>query len=311
MTAAGETASSLLHRLWIYQRERIPLGRTALLLAVFSAASINVSAQLAGRTLPGWGTYAVAFAVALIFFFQLRACDEVKDAEDDRLYRPERPIPRGLVSLRLIVALALAAVPVAAIVTATLDVRLLVPLTLVWLWMGLMTAEFFVPHWLKPRPLLYVVSHMLIMPLIDLFITACEWLPRAGSPPAGLWLFLVLSFLNGCVLEIGRKIYAPQNERTGVETYSMLLGPRKATLLWGAVLLAAFVMLVAVGSAVEAPRLVAAVGFAGLAVCLTGGWMFWRTPDAAAQKRLDTMSGLWVLTCYGSAGFVPLLLRWI
>ena len=37
-------------------------------------------------------------SVALIFFFQLRACDEVKDAEDDRRYRPERPIPRGLVS---------------------------------------------------------------------------------------------------------------------------------------------------------------------------------------------------------------------
>ena len=192
-TAAGKTASSLLHRLWIYQRERIPLGRTALLLAVFSAASINISAQLAGRALPGWGSYAVAFAMALIFFFQLRACDEVKDAEDDRLYRPERPIPRGLVSLRLIVSLALAAVPVAAALTAVLDLRLLLPLTLVWLWMGLMTAEFFVPHWLKARPLLYVVSHMLIMPLIDLFITACEWLPATASPPAGLWLFLVLS----------------------------------------------------------------------------------------------------------------------
>ena len=309
-TAAGETAS-LWHRLWIYQRERIPLGRTALLLAVFSAASINISAQLAGRTLPGWGAYAVAFAVALIFFFQLRACDEVKDAEDDRRYRPERPIPRGLVSLRLIVSLALAAVPVAAALTALLDLRLLLPLTLVWLWMGLMTAEFFVPHWLKARPLLYVVSHMLIMPLIDLFITACEWLARAGSPPAGLWLFLVLSFLNGCVLEIGRKIYAPANERTGVETYSMLLGPRKATLLWGAVLVAAFVLLVAVGIAIDAPRLVAAVGFAGLAACLACAWTFWRTPNAVAQKRLDTVSGLWVLTCYGSAGFIPLLLRWI
>jgi 4-hydroxybenzoate polyprenyltransferase len=177
--------------------------------------------------------------------------------------------------------------------------------------MGLMTAEFFVPHWLKAHPFLYVVSHMLIMPLIDLFITACEWLPRAGSPPAGLWLFLGLSFLNGCVLEIGRKIYAPQNERTGVETYSMLLGLRKATLLWGAMLAAAFVFLVAVGITIGAPRIVAAVGFAGLAVCVACGWAFWRAPDAAAQKRLDTMSGLWVLTCYGSAGFAPLLLRWI
>jgi hypothetical protein len=59
----------------------------------------------------------------LTFFFQLRACDEVKDAEDDRLYRPERAIPRGLVSLRLIVWLAMAAVPVVTAAAAAHDVH--------------------------------------------------------------------------------------------------------------------------------------------------------------------------------------------
>jgi 4-hydroxybenzoate polyprenyltransferase len=311
MSSAGEADLPVLRRLWIYQGERIPLGRTALLLAVFSAASINVSAQLAGRSLPDWGAYALAFVVALIFFFQLRACDEVKDADDDRRYRPERPVPRGLVSLRLIVGLALAAMPVAVVVTAVRDPWLLAPLALVWLWMALMAVEFFAPHWLKARPFLYLVSHMLIMPLIDLFVTATEWLTRAGSPPAGLWLFLLLSFANGCVLEIGRKIYAPENERPGVETYSVLLGPRPATLLWGAALAAAFVLLVAVGFAIGAPRLVGLVGLVALAACLFGAWAFWRTPDAKAQKQLDMLSGLWVLICYGVAGFGQLLLRWI
>jgi len=310
-TAAGDSATPLWQRLWIYQRERFPLARTAVLLAVFSAASINVSAQLAGRSLPGLDAYLVAFAVALIFMFQLRACDELKDAETDRTYRPERPIPRGLVSLRLILSLALAAIPVAIAFTAAKDVRLLGPLALVWLWMALMTAEFFVPQWLQARPFIYVVSHMLIMPLIDLFITACEWLTRAGRPPAGLWLFLVLSFLNGCVLELGRKTYAPENERPGVETYSKLLGGRKATALWGMTVAAAFVLLAAVGSVIGAPWLVGAIGLCGLAACVAGGWTFWRAPDAASQHRIDTLSGLWVLSCYGAAGIVPLLWRWL
>jgi 4-hydroxybenzoate polyprenyltransferase len=312
MTAVpSEAALPIARRLWIYQRERFPLARTALLLAVFTAASINVSAHLAGRALPSWPSYLVAFVVGLVFFFQLRACDEIKDADDDRRYRPERPIPRGLVELRLIVGLGLAAVPLAALATAALDPHLLWPLALVWLWMALMAAEFFVPEWLKARPFLYLVSHMLIMPLIDLFVTACEWLRVSGSPPPGLWLFLVLSFLNGCVLEIGRKIYAPGNERTGVETYSALLGPRNATLLWGAILAAAFAFLLAVGAAIGAPRLVGAIGLLGLAACLAGGLMFWHAGDAAGQTRIDTMSGLWVLTCYGAAGFAPLLARWI
>ena len=121
---------------------------------------------------------------------------------------------------------------------------------------GVLTIEFFVPDWLKERPFLYLVWHMAIMPLIDLFITACEWLVANGRPPAGLWLFLILSFINGCVLEIGRKIYAPVNERNGVETYSSILGPRQVTLLWCASVLVAFAFLLAVGVAVGALRII-------------------------------------------------------
>jgi hypothetical protein len=42
--------------------------------------------------------------------------------------------------------------------------------------MAVMTKEFFVPEWLKKRPIVYMVSHMAIMPLIDLYATACDWL---------------------------------------------------------------------------------------------------------------------------------------
>ena len=37
---------------------------------------------------------------ALLFFLQLRIADEFKDFEDDARYRPYRPVPRGLVTLR-------------------------------------------------------------------------------------------------------------------------------------------------------------------------------------------------------------------
>jgi hypothetical protein len=309
MTMA-ETRSSVLLRLWIYQAERFPVGRTALLLLVFTAASINVSAHLGGRPSPSWPSYAVAFIVVFIVFFQMRACDEIKDAEDDCRYRPERAIPRGLVSLRLIVGLAAAAAPIAALVTSLLDLALLVPLALVWLWLGLMTAEFFVPQWLKARPFLYLVSHMLIMPLIDLFVTACEWLKVAGSPPSALWLFLTLSFANGCVLEIGRKLYSPGNERVGVETYSALLGLRRATILWCAILTTSFALLVGVGFAVGAPWLVALIGALGLAACFAAARAHVQKADSATQKRIDAMAGIWVLICYGSAGFAPLALHW-
>ena len=308
---ACESGISALRRLWIYQRERFPLARTALLVAIFASSSVNVSAQLGHRVLPAWPAYAVAFAAVLVFFFQLRACDEIKDAEDDARYRPERPIPRGLVSLRLIVSLAVAAVPLAALAVAALDLRLLWLLCAVWAWMGLMAAEFFVPAWLRARAFAYLVSHMMIMPLIDLFVTGCEWVPAGASPPAALVVFLVLSFLNGTVLEIGRKIYAPANERIGVETYSALLGPRAATAAWLAVVLAAGACLVVIGTIEGSPFLVGIVGLVGLAACAACALMFMRRADGDGQKRIDAAAGLWVLLSYGAAGFAPLVQRFL
>jgi 4-hydroxybenzoate polyprenyltransferase len=309
MSSQALSSPSLASRLWTYQRERFPLGRTSLLLAVFSAASLSVSAHLSGRGLPSPATFAGAWAIVLIIFFQLRACDEVKDREEDRRFRPERPIPRGLVSLGLIVGMGLAGIPLAIAIAAALDPALLVPLGLVWLWLVLMTAEFFVPLWLKERPFLYLVSHMAIMPLIDLFETACEWLPHGATPPAGLVWFLGLSFANGCVLELGRKVWAPENERPGVETYSGLLGAPRAALLWAAAASLAFGLLAGTGFATGTAAADIAIGALALVVVWVVALRFARRPDAAGQKRIDGIAGVWVLVCYATAGFAPLIVH--
>ena len=291
-------------RLNLYQRERFPLGRTSLLVLIFSAASVSVSAHLADRAPPGWPSYAAAFLVVLFFFFQLRVLDEIKDGEDDRRYRPERPIPRGLVTLRLIVGLGLASVPVAVAACWAIDARLLVLLAIVWGWMLLMGFEFFVPDWLKARPFVYLVSHMLIMPAIDLLVTGFEWLPH-GEAPASLILFLLLSFANGCVLEIGRKLWAPQNEREGVETYSALMGPARAGLLWIACIAVALALLAAVGVATGAPIATSAIGLAAAGFAITTGLRYRAEPTPARQAAVDGAAGLWVFACYAAAGFAP------
>lgn len=294
-------------RLWTYQAERFPLGKTALLLAVFSAASINLSAHLAGRPLPPAWTFIAIWLVAILIFFQLRAADELKDLEDDRRYRPERPVPRGLVTLRLILWLAAGAAVVALLLTVSVAPLLVLPLLLVWCWLGLMTAEFFVPAWLKARPLLYLVSHMAIMAFIDFYITAAEWLPHTPLPPAGIWIFMVLSCVNGCVLEFGRKIWAPANEREGVETYSALFGPRVAASAWAALCVLAWLLLSIIGFSAGAGYLAALLGALMLIPVLLTARTFAATPTPAAEKWIDRLAGLWVFACYAIAGFAPYL----
>ena len=49
--------------------------------------------------------------------------------------------------------------------------RLVGLLAVTWAYLAVMYKEFFVRDWLKRWPIVYMVSHMAIMPLIDLFAT--------------------------------------------------------------------------------------------------------------------------------------------
>lgn len=299
---------STVSRFWTYQAERFPLARTLPLLAVFSSASISISAVLAGRPLPGIDGYLTGFALVFLLFFQLRVCDEIKDAEDDRRFRPERPIPRGLVSLREIVVLGGATVPLALALALFWGSGLIWLLALVWVWLALMTAEFGRPAWLKARPVLYLLSHMVIMPLIDLMLTGVEWLP-GGAPYPGLVWYIGLSFANGCVVELGRKLWAAENERDGVDSYSRLWGPQRAAAVWGGFVVLAYALLCGVGIALGHGLLFGSLGLFGLLACLWAGWSYARAPNLRGEKRVDLLAGLWVFACYATAGFVPLILR--
>ncbi len=298
--------ASLLEKLNVYQAERFPLKKTVPLLAVFSAASVTVSANLANRELPSIAAYLIGFAIVFIVFFQMRVCDEVKDGEDDKRYRPERPVPRGLISLQTLVLLGVGLIPVAMVLAWLWGNQLVVLLLVVWVWLFAMTVEFGAPVWLKARPVVYLLSHMTIMPLIDFMLTGIEWLP-SGAPHPALWLFIALSFTNGCVLELGRKLWAPENEINGVETYSKLWGVRKAALVWSLFVALSLGLLLGIGIATEALILIAPLGTVGAAACYRVVHRYVKNPTPTHEKSVDTVAGLWVFLCYASAGFAPLL----
>ena len=53
----------------------------------------------------------------------------------------------------------------------------------------LMRYEFFVPEWLKRNWWVYVVSHALVVPLIDFFASSLDWGLSNTGMPAGMWAF--------------------------------------------------------------------------------------------------------------------------
>ncbi len=294
-------------RWWVYQRERFPLAAHAPLIAAFSFSAVAFSAVLRNGGPPDPRAAIVGFVSALIFFFQLRVADEFKDAVDDARFRPYRPVPRGLVTLRELAGAGLAGALVQLALALWLAPSLVPLLVFVWAYLGLMTREFFVGDWLRAHPLLYLVSHMPIVVLIDGYVSACDWRAAAAPPPEGLIWLLGLSFFNGIVIEIGRKVRAPGDEEHGVATYSALWGCRRAVLAWMAPLALTGVLALAaayaVGTAVP-------VGALLLMLLLTAGFAatrFLRHPTTARARLLEGLSGVTTLVVYLSVGALPLL----
>ena len=299
------------NRWWIYQRERFPLLAHSPVIAAFSLSAVSYSALIRGmHRLPGWKPCAVAFASSLLFFLQLRIADEFKDFKEDSRYRPYRPVPRGLISLKDLGWVWAGCIVIQFALAVWLAPKLIMLLLLTWIYLGLMSKEFFARRWLKARPITYMVTHMAIMPLVDLYTTSCDWVP-AGllRPPRGLLWFLLVSFFNGMVVEIGRKIRSPQDEEVGVETYSFLWGRRRAIVVWLGMLACtagfAYVAAGEIGFARLVFILLLALYFSALAVAL----YFLQSAVPKRGKYVEAMAGVWSLLMYLSLGFVPMILR--
>lgn len=241
-----------IRNLKIYTDERFPLVKNSLFIWIFTLSAYIFPAFvfkkefLNNEVSFGWSlrdfiTLTGVFIIVFCFFFQLRIIDEFKDYEEDLKYRAYRPVQRGIVTLGTLRNIGLLTAAVQIFTAFLIDLKILFPLAAVWIYMLLMTKEFFIREWLKRRIVIYALSHVVIMVLIALvpvqgMIINMER-KMAGISEASIsfsvfqWrlvCFYLICYLNGIILEIGRKTRREDEEEKGVETYSKIWGKKKA-----------------------------------------------------------------------------------
>lgn len=308
--AAAPVKPGFIAKWWIYQGERFPIAAHGALIAAFSFCAVSLSRMLRGEPgLPSWQAMVVAFVSCFLFFLQLRIADEFKDLEDDTKWRPYRPVPRGLVTLRELGVLFVIACAVQLGLAIWLDPRLVILLGVTWAYLAAMSKEFFINDWLRKRPIVYMLSHMIIMPLVDLYATSTDWLVAGHTwPPAGLPWFLAASFFNGLVIEIGRKIRSPDDEEEGVDTYSRLWGRQTSTAVWRGVMAATVVCSLLVAAKLQMLYPIMIV----LCLAYFGGAMiivrFISQPVKGRGKWIENYAGIWTIILYLSLGLLPRLM---
>ncbi len=294
-------------RWWIYKKERFPIIAHGLLIAAFSSCAVAYSSLLGNQARPTLQAFIVAFITCFLFFLQLRIADEFKDAEEDAEFRPYRPVPRGLVTLKELGVVFILSAILQLALACWLFPKLIIVLSIAWAYLLLMSKEFFVREWIKSKPITYLWTHMLIMPIVDFYATSCHWMPSEEKPGFGLLTFLAASFCNGLIIEIGRKLRQPAQEENGVPTYSKLWGPKKAALIWWILLC----ITAALGALCAKQIHFLTIPLLLFSAFVVAGFIAMRRFQTRGMqgKTIETITGLWTLILYLAIGLIPLVIR--
>jgi 4-hydroxybenzoate polyprenyltransferase len=305
---ADENNASFLKRIYIYQKERFPILGHGLLVAAFSFSAIAYSRICRGAEgFVSWKIFLMGIFITISLFMLVRIFDEFKDAEDDAKYRRELAVPRGLVSFSELRSIAIVIVVLQVALNLFFFPKMLIIYFIVIAYLLLMGKEFFVTDWLKKRQFWYVTSHMFIIPLIDIYASGLDWLLAGVSPSKGLLFFFAVSYMNGIVLEIGRKIRIPKKESEGVLTYTAMLGTNRAVIVW------IFILLVTLALSITACKY-AGYGMAAFIVlgfvfllCSLPAFIFLKKRSEKSSKMIEYASALWTIAMYLTLGGGPMI----
>ncbi len=300
--------ASFLSRFYQYQKERFPLLGHGVLIAVFTFSAISYARICRGvEGFIPMTTYWIGVFTTISLFLLVRIFDEFKDAEEDALYRKELPVPRGLISLTELFWVGVLVFILQVIINAIFFPKMLLLFGVVILWLCLMGKEFFIADWLKKHPFWYVSSHMLIIPLVDVYASGLDWFLVGETAPKGLLFFFAVSFMNGVVLEIGRKIRTPEQEKEGVQSYTSMLGTKKAVWLWIGILILTLVLSLMAAFYANLGGTSYIILLIAFLLCAFPACLFLKNPTIKLAQFIEKISALWTILMYLSLGAIPML----
>ena len=314
----------------IYLNERFPLGKNSFFVLIFTLSGYIYTSLLynskimhpfyvKGIRVP-MSFYRIVplFIIIFMFFLQLRITDEFKDYEEDLKYRAYRPVQRGIISLKALGKIGIATVIIQIIFAHAINPKIIYYMMLVWIYMFFMAKEFFIKKWLTKRILIYALSHVVIMVFITLVIVEST---RYIVPKNIFDVFILqrykhnidialiplfaLNYLNGIVLEIGRKTRRADEEEHGVQTYSKLWGKKKAVVILSLLFVIEY-FLVILGLAHTYEKYFFFGGLTLLVILVVSIYFMIKfLKKDLSGKIVESVSGLWIIFSSMGMGLLP------
>ena len=213
---------------YTYQKERFPIATYGLYILCLSFAAFFYNTKML-EIESNVGVFITMFVVAFLQFLMVRIIDEFKDYEEDKKYRPYRPVPRGLIKLKELRTLFVICIIIQFALTLIMNPFSLIFLLVLWIMFILMTKSFFMKKLVDKHILLEVALDEILLPTLMLYLSSFIKLDITI-----FWRLLLLSYVVSWIIEIARKVRCKKDEEKGVKTYTAVFGIPKATILLSA-----------------------------------------------------------------------------
>jgi 4-hydroxybenzoate polyprenyltransferase len=223
---------------WLtFMNERAPIPAVLMIGAGVSASGVYLAGHFDLRA------FLIGTLAQVIFLILLRVMDERKDFEKDKVAHPDRPLPRGLLTVadidRSIVVLAVVMFALAAVAGVVVNPVAGGFLAVGALYLWLMFKEFYVGERLASYPMIYALSHQIIEYPIYGFVVVLVRPDLAFARP--MFAYIAMNIGASMTFEIARKL--DPTAAPILKTYLSLYGPPKT-----AALLALFMVVAGIGS---------------------------------------------------------------
>ncbi|MBU1107292.1 MAG: hypothetical protein KKB51_11535 [Candidatus Riflebacteria bacterium] len=222
---------AFISRWWQFLKERHEPVSITLMVAIFFAAAAFVAYQPGVHIPPDWSRLGVGFAIVWLIFLHMRLFDEVKDYNVDREHNPDRPLARGLISVGEFSAMTMLCLAIEITLAGTMLWPMFPAYVMVLCFTLLMRMEFFVGGWMGPKMELYAITHTFSAAMISMLIHTIVCYSDAAGADRAMLVYALGNWFVFNVFEFGRKTFAVEEEREGVDSYSIRLKPIGAVLL--------------------------------------------------------------------------------
>jgi len=202
-----------------YLQERSPLP------ALFFISTLGALSSLSFKSEFDPALFLAAILFNTLIFIQLRLGDEVKDFEKDKIVNPTRPLPRGLLTTtdlasamnKILIFVVLAGIVLGLLKSWPGGFTLSMASVFAWL----MYKEFFVGEVLNKEPIVYAITHQVIVFLIYGWVALSTDSSLITDRAFQGWL--LANFGGSFTFEICRKLN-PQAHKLA-QTYAQHYGP--------------------------------------------------------------------------------------